>query len=399
MSYRNSILKRKIEDALISPFILIGRIISYFLPNKTQYRIYFFFSFYHIGGAEKVHVQVAKATGGNDCIIYFTRKSHNNLFLHEFIDSSCIIKDISKYTDNKWFYFINLIFRGIITGYINRQKEKPVVFNGQCNFGYKISPWVKKEILQAELIHSFNTFSYIRIPFLPFIAKTVMISKKRIDDHKELYKQKRIPLHFFDRITYISNAIVLPESNDFSKSSKVFTVLFAGRGGIEKRIHLITAMAEILRNKDTSVQFEILGDVSGSVDIAKYPYIKFYGNQSDNKKISKIYQNAHLLLLTSSTEGFPMVVIEAMAHGCAVVATPVGDIPLHIKKNENGFLFSNVTDEKAIVTEGINFILQLKSNRAKFEEISLTNIRYAKNNFSIEKFNEAYQKLLNKDTN
>ncbi len=393
--YKYLIIKRQIEDIIISPFIAIGRIISYFLPNKTRYRIYFFFSFYHIGGAEKVHAQIAKATGGNDCIIYFTRKSHNNLFLKEFKGSGCIIKDISKYTDNKWLYFINLIFRGIITGYINRQKEKPVVFNGQCNFGYKISPWIKKEIVQAELIHSLNTFSHIRIPFLPFITETVMISKKRIDDHKELYKQKHIPAHFFNRITYVSNAIILPASNNLSKSSTVFTVLFAGRGGIEKRIHLITAMAENLKHTDTSIQFEILGDVSGSVDIAKYPYVKFYGNQSDNERISKIYQNAHLLLLTSSTEGFPMVVIEAMAHGCAVAATPVGDIPLHIKNNENGFLFSNVNDEKAIVTEGIKFILQLKNNGAKFEEISLNNTKYAKNNFSIEKFNEAYRKILN----
>ena len=46
----------------------------------------------------------------------------------------------SKFTDHKEFYFLNLIFRGIVSGYINKQKEKPIVFNGQCNFGYKISP-------------------------------------------------------------------------------------------------------------------------------------------------------------------------------------------------------------------------------------------------------------------
>jgi L-malate glycosyltransferase len=397
--YKFLTIKRRIENVFIFPFILIGRIVAYFLPTKNQYRIYFFFSFYHIGGAEKVHAQIAKATGGHDCVIYFTKKSHNNLFLEEFKNPGCTIKDISKYTDNKWLYFLNLIYRGIISGHINRQKNKPVIFNGQCNFGYKISPWIKTGVRQIELIHSLNTFSYIRIPFLPFITKTVMISKKRINDHQKLYKQTQIPSHFFDRITYISNAIVLPKSSNFSKSSTAFAVLFAGRGGIEKRIHLIAAMGEILRTADRSVQFEMLGDVSDAIDTSKYPYIKFYGNQSDSEMISKIYSDAHVLILTSSTEGFPMVVIEAMAHGCTILATPVGDIPLHIKNNEGGFLFSSVTDEKAIVTEGVKFIQQLKNNRTLFEEISLNNINYAKHNFNIEKFNAAYRKILKEEIN
>jgi L-malate glycosyltransferase len=397
--YKFLIIKRQIEDVIIHPFIIIGRIIAYFLPDKNQYHIYFFFSFYHIGGAEKVHAQIAKAAGGNNCIIYFTKKSHNNLFLEEFKNTGCIIKDISKYTDNKWLYFLNLVYRGIISGRINRQREKPLVFNGQCNFGYKISPWIKKAIVQIDLIHSLNSFSYIRIPFLPFISKTVMISKKRIDDHKRLYEKKKIPSLFLEKIIYISNAITLPESSSPSKSAAVFTILFAGRGGIEKRIHLIAAMAEILKTKDASVQFEILGDVTEVIKTSEYPYIKFYGNQSDSEMISKIYDNAHTLVLTSSTEGFPMVVIEAMAHGCAVLATPVGDIPLHIRNNENGFLFSSVIDEKIIVQEGVKFIEQLKNNRMRFEEISLTNINYAKHNFGIEKFNGAYRNLLNRKNN
>ena len=102
--------------------------------------------------------------------------------------------------------FHESFYRGMITGYINNQTQKPIVFNGQCNFGYKISPWIKRNIPQVELIHSLNTFSYIRIPFLPFIAKTVMISQKRIEDHKELYTRYNIPSHFLNKIVHIPNA-------------------------------------------------------------------------------------------------------------------------------------------------------------------------------------------------
>lgn len=362
-------------------------------PLKKEYRIYFFFSFYHIGGAEKVHAQITQAAGGNDCILFFTKGSHNDLFLETFKASGCDIRDISRYTDNKWLYPINLIFRGIISGYINHQKNQAVVFNGQCNFGYKLSPWIKKTVPQVELIHSLNSFSYIRIPFLPFITRSVMISRKRIEDHVHLYEKLSIPAAFAERIQYISNAIPLPAS-PVKKENTPLTVLFSGRGGQEKRVHLIAEMGAALYRGPGGFQFEFLGDVSGVLSTGDYTYIRFYGNQSDQKYINQIYDRAHVLILTSETEGFPMVVIEAMAHGAAIISTPVGDIPYHVKNDVNGYLFSSITDENKILKEGIDFLLKLQENHQLLEKISENNIKHAKEFFGIEKFNRAYQHLL-----
>ncbi len=386
------LLKRQLEDIVIFPFIVTGRLIAAFKPLKEEYDIFLFFPFYHIGGAEKVHYEIAKVAGQKKAIIFFTKKSHNDLFLNQFQQSGCVIKDVSKWTDNKFLYFNNLIFRGILSAYINKQKRKTVVFNGQCNFGYKISPWVKAAVPQYELIHSFNTFSHIRIPFLPFITKTVMISKVRIQQHIEFYKKAGIPENYANKIVYISNAIDLA-STIAEKQKNSFTILFVGRNSPEKRLHLFLQTAKLLHAKNENVQFEILGDVSESITAADYPFIKFYGNQNDGAVINSIYANAHALLLISSTEGFPMVVIEAMNHGCAVLATPVGDIPLHIKNNENGFLFSTVTDEEVIIKEGVEYILQLKNNQQLFNSIAENNSNYAAANFGIENFNAAYNKL------
>lgn len=383
-----------LEDIFLLPFIGTGRIIAFFIPLKKNYSVYFFIPFYHIGGAEKVHAQVTQATGNNDCIIFFTRQSHNEGFFEEFKKSGCDIKDISVFTDNKWLYFLNLFYRGIITGYINRQKQKPVIFNGQCNFGYKISPWIKKEIKQIELIHSFNSFSFIRTPFLPFIRQTVMISQQRIADHISYYRKIGIPGSFDNKIQYIPNAISLPASVK-EKEKKKFTVLYVGRGGIEKRLHLVLQIALQIQAKDIGISFEILGEVSDVINPSEYPYVKFYGNQTNEALINNIYAEAHLLILTSSTEGFPLVIIEAMANGCAILATQVGDIPLHVKNKENGYLFSSTRDENKIVAEGIDYILHLKNNRLELEYISNNNISYAKHNFAIEKFNTAYQQLIN----
>jgi glycosyltransferase involved in cell wall biosynthesis len=391
--YKLFLIKRAIENVFIFPFILIGRSIAKIYPLKKEYRIFFFFPFYHTGGAEKVHAQIAGAAGGPDCIIYFTRRSSDRRFLEDFERTSCEIKDISRFTDNKLLYFLNLVYRGIITGYINAQRQQPVVFNGQCNFAYKISPWIKNNIDQIELIHSLNSFSYIRIPFIPFIKKTVMISRQRIEDHKKLYQRFKIPLVIAERITYISNAISLPGSAKTERPFPPFTILYAGRPGPEKRVHLITSMAKALSN-EKNIQFEMLGDMSSLINAQDFPFISFHGNIDDNEMINSIYSRAHMLCITSTTEGFPMVIIEAMANGCAVMATPVGDIPFHVKNNVNGFLLTSVDDEPGIVREGCEKILWLKNNHEQWKKISEANIMYAKNNFGIEQFNSAYKNLL-----
>ena len=340
-----------------------------------------------------MHSQVAQAAGGKDCVIYFTKRSHNELFLQAFRDSGCDIVNISGYTGSKWLYFMNLIWRGVITGYINRQKIPPVVFNGQCNFAYKIAPWIRKNIPQVELIHSLNTFSFIRIPFIPFITRTVMISRKRIEDHVHLYEKISIPAAFLERIQYIPNAIALPAARP-KKADDPFTVLFVGRGGLEKRLYLVARVAHVLHMENSGIKFEILGDVTNVIDPSQFEFITFHGNQSDPAVISSIYDRAHVLILTSETEGFPLVVIEAMAHGAAVIATPVGDIPYHVKNGINGYLFSSITDESKIEKEGVDFIVKLQKDHRLLKNISDNNVQYAAEHFTIDKFNHAYQHLL-----
>ena len=384
-----------IEDVLLYPFIVIGRIIAICTKPDKEYKVYFFFPFYHIGGAEKIHAQVAAATGGSNCIIYFTKKSANAGMLEVYKKSGCTIRDISHRTDNKLLYFFNFIFRGYISYRINHQQEAPIVFNGQCNFAYKLSPWIENGIPQIELIHSLNTFSYIRIPFIPFITATVMISKKRIQDHEELYKKYHIPSNYLNRIEYIPNAIKIPNLS-IQKTKPPFKVLFSGRGGHEKRLHLVAAMAKRFNESNQHIQFEIMGDVSGVLNANEHPHIHFYGAINDPDQINQIYSKAHVVILTSSTEGFPLVVIEGMSLGCAIIATPVGDIPYHIKNGVNGYLFTSIDDEASIVNEGCQYISELEKDDQLFQGISAKNIQYAREQFSIEKFNERYQQLFDR---
>lgn len=372
----------------------MGRWIALLKPIKEEYDIFLFFPFYHIGGAEKVHAEIAKVAGLKKSIIFFTKKSHNKLFYQQFKQSGCIIKDISIYTDNKWLYFNNFIFRGIISGYINKQRGKTLVFNGQCNFGYKISPWLKKSIPQIELIHSFNSFSWIRIPFIGFYSKTIMISKVKIDEHIVFYKKQSIPSHFTHNIIYIINGIPIPEDiSERNYYKKELDILYVGRGTAEKRVPLIAQLAKNCNDKNLPVSFTFMGDVAASIPEGLFPYCKCIGNKNDPNEIQQEYENADILILLSTTEGFPLTVMEAMANGLAVIATAVGDIPIHLMNENKNFLINEVHDETAILEKSILFIEKLIAERELLKKISVSNREYAINNFSIGKFDKTYQQL------
>ena len=386
MKFSGYIIKRKIENIFIMPFILVGRLIARLQPLSTEYDTFFFFPFYHTGGAEKVHASIVKATGNENSIIFFTRKSVDDRFLSEFKNSKCRIIDISKYTDNKWLYFLNLVWRGRITTYINQQKNKPVVFNGQSNFGYKISPWIYQSIKQVELIHSFNSFSWIRIPFLPFISKTIMISKLRIEEHLQQYQQLNIPKEYNSRINFIQNAIELPGENCSKPINEQIKILFVGRGTPEKRPELFIDIAR----QTPQLEFTLVGEMPPSILNNLPSNVQALNNVSDVHQLHNIYCQHHILIIPSSTEGFPIVLIEAMARGCAVMATPVGDIPLHIN-DQNGFLFSSL-DQQIVLSEAIQWLNQLTIE--KIQSLNITAKDYAFKNFGIETFNQQYKAIL-----
>ena len=391
--FRLLLIKRFLEDVIIFPFILIGRLVAVMHPLKKEFRLFFFFPFYHTGGAELFNMRLTHAVGGEDCIIYFTKKSINDRFYNEFKQSGCTIKDISKFTDNKWLYFLNLLFRGVITGYINYQKIRPVVFNGQCNFGYKISPWVSKEIIQLEFIHTFSSFSYIRIPFIPFYHLTISSSVKTIGDHQSFYRKWKVPESYFNKFRYILYGIELPDKKKKVISNDPFTVLFAGRGGPEKRVGIVGMLAKAVKEKNPKVQFVFMGDVESAMPEYLRPYCVFLGNQTEGIKIHEIYSKSQILIITSSFEGFPLVVMEAMARGLAIISTPVGDVPKHVISGINGFIIDELYKEKEIVDQGLKYIFQLYNDPALLKNISDSNIDYAYRTFGIDSFNANYQQL------
>lgn len=393
--YRLILFKRIVEDLFIFPFILWGRWKARQQPLNKAYEVFFFFPFYHTGGAEKVHSLIANALKDKKALIIFTRHSQDSAFKKDFEAAGHDIMDISSHTDHKERYWNNLIYRGVFAAYINTQQQPTLVFNGQSNFGYKLSRWIRPSIPQIELIHSFSSFSYIRMPFLPFYRETVMISKRRIDDHLELYRRWGVPITYDARIRYIVNGIALPEPRPAVKNGIPDSMLFVGRGTVEKRPLVAARLATKMMDAGINISMGFVGDVSQAVSATSFPQCTMYGNISDPAALDNLYrEKADFLLVTSSEEGFPLVIMEAMARGAVIIATPVGDIPVHVKQGENGLVFSSIHDEESMFSEALTFIQFLQANPQQFSRISARNIAYAYDNFGLPTFVAQYNTLI-----
>jgi glycosyltransferase involved in cell wall biosynthesis len=94
-----------------------------------------------------------------------------------------------------------------------------------------------------------------------------------------------------------------------------------------------------------------------------------------------------------------MVIMEAMARGCIILATPVGDIPALISHTKHGFLFSSIAEEEIIIKEAIDYLKRLLSDRALCNIISNNNIVYAREHFGLTTFEEAYRNLFDSEKN
>ncbi len=160
-----------------------------------------------------------------------------------------------------------------------------------------------------------------------------------------------------------------------------------GRSSEEKRVWLAEKIAENSFSKKLPVEFSFIGFSKRSDSV------NYLGEISDRELIDKSYKEADILIVTSSREGFPLVIMEAMANSCVVISTEVGGISEHIKDKSNGFLVKNISEE-FIVNSFLEILEMLVKNRGLKDEISKNAYRYASENFDLDTFNEKYRQLL-----
>lgn len=388
--------KRYIEQVIMFPFVLIGKLYARFKPLDDEFDVFLFFPNYSIGGAERINAEVVNALPDKKLIIYFTKRSHNDGMLHFFKRPNVTIKEIGNYTGNKYVYFLNLVWRGIIASYINNQKKKPKVFIGQCNFAYKLTPHLKRSIPIVELIHVHEQpFLWVWAPFLKFIHTRIIVGDAFKTIFENVHKTYGIPMRYLDKYKVIRYCLeYTPDSLFRKKFDLPLKVYYGGRGGHQKRLWILFKIIEKCRMLDLPLQFSLAGSFENEVPEHLVKDGTYIGKLKGGEAMYNFHKEHDILLMTSAFEGFPVVIMEAMSFGSPVIAPPVDAIPENIQHEQNGFIISEYMDEDKMVANAIAILQSIIADPSRLQRISENAFDTIVTKFSKEKFILAYRELL-----
>lgn len=165
-----------------------------------------------------------------------------------------------------------------------------------------------------------------------------------------------------DRLVVIPNGIELAKSGGEPRVSTrqasapgTVRILAIGRLSHEKGFDRLVAATASLVAGGMQPLVTIAGD--GDCRAALEQQIAAAGLQAQLRlvgyvaDVDKLYRESDLFVICSRTEGLPLVLLEAMAHGLPVVATSVGEIPVVLGHGRYGCLLED--DSPQALADGI----------------------------------------------
>lgn len=132
-------------------------------------------------------------------------------------------------------------------------------------------------------------------------------------------------------------------------------LLYVGRLGAEKEIERIKPVLEAIPN----ARLALVGDGPNRSVLEKHfadTPTHFVGYLT-GKKLGSAFASADAFIFPSRTETLGLVLLEAMAAGCPVVAARSGGIPDIVQDGVNGYLF-NPEDEQGAIAATVRLLSQ-----------------------------------------
>lgn len=228
-----------------------------------------------------------------------------------------------------------------------------------------------------------------------FCEKIIAVSE---NDKKTM---KRFLLLGDKKIVTVHNGVDVPVDISFPKKDH-FSITFIGRLVLPKNPFILIDALDILkRGGDKMPHLHIVGNGKQFSDLEKMTrdlslgeYVTFEG-ECDKLKVRSILRETSLFVLPTKWEGFPITILEAMAEGCAVLASDVGGIKEAVK-SEVGVLLPRCANAEVWA----NNIKKILMNKESLDRMQQSAYMSAKNNFSkgmmIEKTFKIYDDVVGK---
>ncbi len=239
-----------------------------------------------------------------------------------------------------------------------------------------------------------NKFSRrIKFFFLRQFDAIVCVSEAMSKDmfiHKLNKKNVVIPMGINTR-----NFIIQPKLNE----SNTIDILFVGKANKAKGFDILINSINILRNlyhkiKLVAITQSIDADLMNNLEEQFiFDFTTLTGRISNNETID-YYNNCDIFILPSLSEGWPVVVMEALSCGCICIVT---DIPA-FEEYKDQYEFLHVV-EKANPKALADKIMQIYNNYDYYKQFKIEAREFAVNNFDWKiiatKYLDVFDEVLN----
>ena len=361
--------------------VLVDRIRQMQNPSK----LFFFISDYHTGGAEQVHVDILRLFAKERPWVISVLKSKNGF--HKASMQQCAeLYEIGKHVNNQNRFFVKNFFFGYYISLINRHRGA-VVIGSLNNFIPDICPHLKNAYLM-DIIHCFCGIKPVdMIRPTGKLDKRILVSKHLQDELHLLYDEWGVDTKYKQRTQVIYNAVNVPDSLPAKDYKTKLKVAFIGRNSHEKRYHLYERIAHTCIEQGLNMQFHSIGNFHSTADI------NCLGELSNREAIYDVLNGFHILILCSTTEGFGLVIAEAMARGMVAIATAVGGVTELIVDAETGNLVHS-TEEGSIEDEFVRHLKRYSESPQLLQQMGAAAYARVKQEFNYEVFGGKYLALI-----
>jgi glycosyltransferase involved in cell wall biosynthesis len=356
---------------------------------------------YVTGGMQKHSYYMAKYLAKNkvSVLVYFTTKRTeiNNLELDKYYTKGELkfiefvkVEYPKKYSFPGHYIYESYLYSKAVLQEFKKQESSADIIYIQGFSGWALMNYLNTEKIKTPTIVNFHGLEMFQKPastksifinafFRPFVLKNIELASYVQSLGGELttiLEQTKEKKQIFELGIGIDETWVYKQTEEKATSdeSKIKRFVFLGRYERRKGIEeLNLVLKQLIEEKKFNAYFDFIGPIPISRRLT-HPNITYHGLIKEAGGIQNILRNSDILVCPSHSEGMPTVILEAMASGCAIIATDVGAVNIEVG-DRNGWLIqpANKKELKEAIVEACEIqkeILLLKKKRSikKVEE-------------------------------
>jgi len=270
----------------------------------------------------------------------FVRSNNPNRFIDECINNNIIVEKIKD------------SFIGDLR-VIKRIREIITVhkINLLISHDYKSNFFAHFALRNQSTVHIAHFHGYTsenrRVALYNFIDKIILKRLSTIIAVSSYSKQLLIKHGIPEKkITVVPNAIdsssILGRDDSNARSNQVINIIAAGRFSYEKGFDYLLEAIALIKDKGLDFKLHLYGSGPEELRLRRmteeYDIIEEVNFPGFVDNILPILSDMDFLVLSSRSEGMPVIVLEAWSQGVGVISTSVGGVPELITSDKYGIL-------------------------------------------------------------